>query len=234
MNISYKNEVIWLAPERTATSITKKILEKYDFFAIKRKFNFEPVNLSDVKQSHSNEIPDEFRHFKIICNIRNPYDRVFGCYLNFFLQRAITRKETDVKTRFNNWLKKTFLNHRFEVFLGDYYSDSVNYFNKWTFENINPDFVIKSENLLGDTLKIPFIEKENTEYLTSLEKLCEENSYINKRYHHFNQLYEFENAKLIYHYFKPVFYKFNYSPFSFTEETLTEEQKVSFIHGEIK
>lgn len=231
MNISIENEVIWLAPERTATSITKKIFENYNFSTKRKKNNFEPVNFLDDKQSHENIIFEEYKNFKIITNIRNPYDRVFGCYNKFYLEKPLMKISRDVKEKFNTWIEKTFLNHGYEVFLNKFYSDDLNYLNKWTFEDINPDYIIKTESIYEDLLKLPFINSDSSEDKQFIFDLLKDNPYLNKRYYNFNECYEFQTAKLIYHFYKPVFYKFGYSPFSFTTKNLNEKEKVSFLHG---
>lgn len=86
------------------------------------------------------------------------------------------------------------------------------------------------ENLKEDILKLPFISKEDKE-IQRIEDLLRDNSFINERYHSFQDAFDVKSAKLIYEFFKPCFYKFDYDPFSFTRESLTDQDKISFIHN---
>jgi len=82
MNINRENKIIWWAPERCATKLTAEIFKKLGFEVFdKEKQDF--VSLSEHYHSHDIVFPEEFKDYKLICNIRNPYDRVLSFYLNF-------------------------------------------------------------------------------------------------------------------------------------------------------
>ena len=230
MNVSIENQVVWLAPERTGSSITKKILENYNFFSITKKNKYRLVDFIKYGHSRGDDISEEFSNFKIITNIRNPYDRVFACYQKFYLEKPILKKNTNFREKFNKWVGENFWSQGPYVFLSPRYDDVKNYFQKWTFETLNVDFYIKMENLKDDILNLPFITKTEEEY-NRIEQLLVDNRFINERHYTFQDVYEPKSAKLVYEFFKPCFYKFDYSPFSFTKEVMTDNDRISFIHN---
>lgn len=230
MNFSITNQVVWLAPERTGTSITKKVFEKYDFFSIRKKTGNKEVNFEKGIHSHDDEIPEKFSEFKIITNIRNPYDRVFACYQKLYLEKPILKTSTNFKIKFTEWISETFWYQGPYIFLSPRYDDTKNFLQKWTFDTTDVDFVIKMENLKEDILKLPFIKNTEEEFYR-IENLLSDNQFINERYFTFQDVYDPKSAKLVYEFFKPCFYKFDYSPFSFTKESLSDGDKISFIHN---
>lgn len=233
MNIFLKEKIVWLSPEKCATSITKKIFERYNFFT-KNIFDRSLIPFQDSLQSYSNQIDDEFSDFTKIVNIRNPYDRVFSYFNNYYLFRPLTKKTENPEKLFNDWILNSFCHHGIKVFLSERYNQKHSFFTKWTFnDDTKFDYVIKTENLFHDIINLPFIKKDLDFNTQKIKLLLNDNPYINRRYHHFNQLYNYKSAKLVYHYFKPVFYKFNYDPFSFTTKELSDQEKVNFIHGSL-
>ena len=232
MNVSIENQVVWLAPERTGSSITKKILENYNFFSITKKNKYRLVDFRKKGHSRGDDISEEFSNFKIITNIRNPYDRVFACYQKFYLEKPILKKSTNFREKFNKWVGENFWSQGPYVFLSPRYDDVKNYFQKWTFETLDVDFYIKMENLKDDILNLPFITKTEEEY-NRIEQLLVDNRFINERHYTFQDVYEPKSAKLVYEFFKPCFYKFDYSPFSFTKEIMTDNDRISFIHNSL-
>lgn len=235
MNVSLEHKLVWLAPERCATQITKKIFENYRFFSIDSKSNEKLNNFSQNSHSHSNYIFEKFKNYELIVNLRNPYDFVFSIYLNKYLRKPLLRNSQEISYNFNKWVKRSFINHGYNVFLCPFYNEPNSFLGKWTFNNeIIPNYVVRLENLEEDILKLPFITSEPEKTKEKIRNLISNNGFINKRYVSFDELYEIESAKLIYHYFKAVFHKFGYSPYSFTKEVLSNEEKISFLHGELQ
>jgi hypothetical protein len=230
MNVSLENRVVWFAPERTGSSITKKIFENYNFFSATKKKDYKLIDFRKNAHSHENKLSEEYSDFNIITNIRNPYDRVFACYQKFYIEKPILKNNKDFKKKFSTWVSENFWSIGFHVFLSSRHDDAENYFQKWTFEKQNVDFYIKMENLKEDILKLPFISKDDEE-IQRIEGLLRDNSFINERYHSFQDAFDVKSAKLVYEFFKPCFYKFDYDPFSFTRESLTDQDKISFIHN---
>ncbi len=230
MNVSIENQVIWFAPERTGSSITKKIFEDYNFFAATKKSDYNLVSFKKTTHSHGKHIQEEFSNFKKISNVRNPYDRVFACYQKFYLEKPILKTTPNFKEKFRKWISENFWSHGPYVFLSTRFEETDNYFQNWTFETDDVDFFVRMENLKEDIQKLPFIEKTEDEIMR-IENLIESNPYINERHFTFQDVYDLKSAKLVYEFFKPCFYKFDYSPFSFTRDVLNENDKITFIHG---
>lgn len=94
-----RNKIVWLSPERTGTSITKKIFESYNFFSITKKNDYKLVDLRKTNQSYDNQVLNDYADFLKITNIRNPYDRVFACYQKFYLEKPILKNNTEFKDK---------------------------------------------------------------------------------------------------------------------------------------
>lgn len=232
MNISTEHQMIWLAPESCATQITKKILTNYHFsFAVPSEQDYDP-KFQEKIHFHSNIIDKQYEDFQTILNVRNPYDLVFSFYVNNYLSSPLTKESKNVKEKFNNWVTKVFLNHGYYLFLHPFYKYKNFRFNKWRFDDEKKyNFVLRTETLFEDIIKLPFIKSESENIKNKIKNSIEYNGFLNRRHHSFNELYDFKSAQLVYHFFKPYFYKFEYSPFSFTQEKLSEQQKITFIHG---
>ena len=82
MNFSTKHKVIWWAPERCATKLVADIFSHYNF-EYKNNVNSVAKELTAPYHSHGIFVPEEFNDFKLICSIRNPYDRVLSLFTNF-------------------------------------------------------------------------------------------------------------------------------------------------------
>lgn len=227
MNISLKNEIIWLSPECTGGKFFAKLLENYDFFVYdrKNKLNQRLITLSEF--SWTSNIPEEFKNFKKIMTVRNPYSRVYACYENFYNKNLISRDLGKVKKRFNSFLDKAFIHSDFHVVLDKNLSQD-SYFSKWDLSKFLPDETIRYENAKNDFLNLELIKKNGLKF--------DENKFIEIDTDSFDQidfrtLYEPTNAWKVFQYFKNYFFRLNYDPFSFTKEVLTDTDKVNFIHN---
>ena len=85
MNISHEHKIIWWAPERCGTKATAHIFTKlgFEYFTntngeLKKNLNIDGINY----QSHDIDIPDIYKDYKVICSIRNPYDRMLSIFSN--------------------------------------------------------------------------------------------------------------------------------------------------------
>jgi len=234
MNISHKHKIIWWAPERTATKITREIFLNYDFFVHNSK-NDDELSLKQENVSHLNKIQDQFSEYTLISNVRNPYDRVFSIFLTTFYENIALEKNKhdEIKKAFNNWISNTFESEKLCVKLNKSNSAKnidINYFSKWTFKEKKPDFFIRMENLIEDLEKLDFIKSDSTWDSSKIKEIIENNVFKNNRAIKFDKMYDIHSAKLIYVYFKSVFNLVLYNPFSFTTENLTESEKISFLH----
>ena len=234
MNISHKNRLIWWAPERTGTKITREILSDYDFLVWHPKLKDE-VSLKKRYTSHLNQIPEEYSDYKIISNVRNPYDRIFSVFLFFHYGDVIIEKSIHqkIKDRFNQWVLGAFENKKTSVDLSDFNKTknvNINFLSKWNFENRIPNYFIRMENLSEDLKKLDLIKTNSFWNSEKIEFKIQNNNFITDRPLKFDKIYEIESARRIYFYYKKVFNTVPYDPFSFTQEKLSEREKYSFLH----
>lgn len=236
MNINRELKIIWWAPERCATKITAEIFRKFNFEVYdQNRETYSP--LTEKYHSHEIGLPEKFKDYRIICNVRNPYDKVLSFYLNF----------TSVGKHFVYFKnKKEELKKKIDVFCLELFEYAINqkilvnkenrvpvrdYVSKLNFDYIIPHQFIKMENLTDDLSKIDFIV--NSSYWTSgeIQEMVYNNKFINKRPFEFTSLYNFDAASRVFNYYRKHFYICDYNPFSFTTDTLTNEEKFNFIHN---
>lgn len=79
-NISKKYNYQWIAPERTGSRKVSEVLAYYDF-----KNNNKVLNsFGYYNYNHDIEPNEEGTDYKVICNARNPYGRVYSLFKNFY------------------------------------------------------------------------------------------------------------------------------------------------------
>jgi hypothetical protein len=193
-------------PQQTGEEVTTNFLKKYDF---------ETYNGNDYLDYH------------LICNMRNPYDRILSLYFKKHFNNKLIKKELTptYKKMFNEWIKAAFIPNKLIVSVANlpkFTISGVNQLEKWTFSDKIPNLFVRLENYEDDIRKISFI---NEEFIDLSQISLQE-----QRTFEFNEIYSTESAKKIYHFYKKHFYLCGYDPFSFTKEKLTDEKKISFIH----
>jgi len=208
MNISHKHKLIWLSPEMSGTENVSKILEKHEFLSVEDK----------TEEQLLLEYPD----YKVICGMINPYERVFLLHLKGDLRSIQLKKHhfDALKTEFNDWGRQMLIPNKLTIVVNDTFIETNNttkYLKKWVFDHKIPDFFVKSEDLINDLNKLGFHDDD----------IIIDNE---AKQFNFNQMYDFDFAKRVYHLYKKHFYLCNYNPFSFTEKELTDEEKISFLH----
>jgi len=234
MNVSHEYKVIWWAPERSATKLTAQILKNFNFEYLGTKKSWE--KLCEPYHSHYLEIPQGCEDYKIICNVRNPYDRVMGLYLNFTSvgKNAVMTKDLREKfvTRFDFFVKELFHYAILTKKLVKLEREKPikDYITSMNFENRMPDFFIRTENLVEDLGKIDFINQSKIWKSGDIEYLVNNNKYKINRPFSFNEIYSIESANKVYQFQKKLFFICNYDPFSFTTELLDEKTKKKFLH----
>jgi len=235
MNVNRDLKIVWWAPERCATKITAKIFSKFNFEVYDERFNtFTP--LSDTYHSHKIILPDEFKDYRIICNVRNPYDKVLSFYLNFSSVGKnfvyLKNKKTELKNRIENFTlelfeyainQKVLVNMSREVPVRDYVS-------KLSFNENIPQNFIRMENLVEDIGNLDFISDSKEWKSGELQEIIKENEFINRRPFKFQDLYTMNSAFRVFNYYRKHFYICGYDPFSFTTEKLENEEKIKFLH----
>ena len=208
MNISHEHKLIWLSPEMSGTENVSKTLEKHGFLGFTGKTE--------------DELLSEYLDYKVICGMKNPYERVFLLHLKGDLRSIQVKKQHfDVlKTEFNTWGRQILVPNKLKIMVDETFIETNNtpkYLKKWVFDHKIPDFFVKSEDLFNDLTKLGF----NDDNIIIDDEVKQFN---------FNEMYDFDVAKRVYHLYKKHFYLCDYSPFSFTNKELTDEEKISFLH----
>jgi hypothetical protein len=192
----------------SGTENVSKILEKHGFLSVEDKTE--------------EQLLSEYPNYKVICGMINPYERVFLLHLKGDLRSIQLKKHNfdDLKTEFNDWGRRMLIPNKLTIVVNDTFiktNNTTKYLKKWVFDHKIPDFFVKSEDLINDLNRLGFID---------------EDIIINNdvKQFNFNQMYDFDLAKRVYHLYKKHFYLCDYSPFSFTDKELTDEEKISFLH----
>jgi hypothetical protein len=156
-NISEKYNYQWIAPERTGSRKVSEILAYYDF-----KNNGHVVNyFGYYRYNHIIEQNEEGTNYKVICNARNPYSRVYSLFKNFYVPIKDKSKEGFRKYLTEDLQKGQMM-------------DMVK------IKNLNKpcDYVIRLEHMKDDLMKLPFIldvlTESQIETLTSHGKEIED------------------------------------------------------------
>jgi hypothetical protein len=232
MNVNHEHKIIWWAPERCGTKALANIFSKlgFDFYV-----NLETYrkNVKSDYQSHQIEIPDELSDYKIIFSTRNPYDRVLSLFTNF---TNVGKNVVFFKDNQENFIE------RYEIFLDElftYDKERVNkpilnnYILKYSFEGRTPDKIIRMENMIEDLSKIEFVKNSNLWTSGYIHDYLSNNEYMVRRPYSFNRVYSMVGAKKVYEHHIKHFILCGYNPFSFTVETLTNQEKMEFLHSNL-
>lgn len=241
MNISHKHKIIWWAPERCGTKATAHVFNQFDFtyYETSDENTLSLNKDGTLYQSHNIEYPEKYSDYKVICSIRNPYDRVLSIFLNF---TSVGKYSVYTKSGHNNFVKK------YEQFIKELFDykllrNKVNrqpeegkvilkdYLSKYDFTQRIPDKIIRMEHLVEDIGDLDFIRNSDIWESGEIREYLNNNVHHNIRPCQFNTIYTKESAKMVYDYYKKHFLYFGYDPFSFTKEELTNEEKMHFLHG---
>lgn len=232
MNVNHEHKVIWWAPERCGTKATAHIFKELGFEFYFNLENYENRILGKY-QTHSIEIPKELSDYKIILSTRNPYDRIFSLFVNF---TNVGKNILYTKSNFDKIVKK------YEVFLTELFSPANkllgkpvlnNYVFKYSFNERVPDMIIRMENIIEDLSKIDFVKNSSIWKSGYVSDYLRDNEHIVKRSYKFDDIYTKSGAKLVFENQLKHFILGGYNPFSFTKETLSNEDKMRFIHDKL-
>lgn len=147
VNISETNRAFIWTPEKTASNLASMVFDKFDFHAF-NVIKKEKVS-NGVKHFHSNCFFEGHENYQFILTCRNPYDRFLSMY---------------------GYGKLTY--ERFKSNLESYLAEKMPHVQLMKNLTIRkPDFIIRTENMLEDYLKIPFIKDSKFYKSGDLEKL---------------------------------------------------------------
>lgn len=182
-NVSEKYKYIWWAPERTGSRKVSPILNYFGFTHQDK----ELFNGTMPYYTHHCLTNDQYKDYKLICNTRNPYSRVYSLFKNFYHQS--TDKGID---SFRNYLKfKLPKGELLELVLRP---KLIRY----------PDYVIRLEYMKEDLSKLPFIYDVLTD--KQLDYLTEHGKGIDA----WEEFYDQEMKDIVYNLLKDHFDFFGY------------------------
>lgn len=183
------NSFVWL-PVKTATNTLSWILPHFDFdkyFAVEDKL--VPVEDQISHFGHQLNFPPNHESFTFICSIRNPYDSIFS----FF--KMTTGKKPDFFT-------KEFFSKYFENELS--MDSSKFYLHKKMFNERRPDYVIRTESIYQDLIKIPYIRDSKLNTCGILEEMCEKKMNKTFDFNH-REFYTIDQIKKINELYNTIF-----------------------------
>ena len=182
-NVSEKYKYIWWAPERTGSRKVAPIL-RYFGFIHNNKLIFNDISFS---YTHNCLSTAQYGDYKLICNTRNPYSRVYSLFKNYYHKSMDKNIDS-----FRNYLK-------FELTKKDLLEivlrpKLVRY----------PDYVIRLEYMREDLSKLPFIYDVLTD--KQLDYLTEHGKEIDS----WEEFYDQEMKDIVYNLLKDHFDFFGY------------------------
>jgi hypothetical protein len=182
-NISEKYKFIWLAPERTGSRKVAEILSYYGF----TNGGSTLFRVGEYNFSHYSKELDKYEGYKLICNTRNPYSRVYSLFKNFHSLSPDKSKES---------FKKYLIN--------DLSRGQTNRMLNNPPHDIKPDYLVRVEYMTEDLLKLPFIFDVLTEKQVRLF------SYHEKPIEDWEVFYDDESKNIVYNLLKYQFDLFGY------------------------
>lgn len=175
-NISEKHKAFTWTPPSTASRLSSKVFDNFDFWSYVHSPNTEVDGLLFKKSyvhNHLIGLPKNHEDYKIILTCRNPYTRALAGTNNVTTEYFVRSLEDLFQSRYHN-----------------------NFINLLKLRK--PDYFIRVENLLEDYKKIPFIYESDFYKSGELEKLINNNPYKTPAY--FNRpIIDKKAADLIYY-----------------------------------
>lgn len=149
VNISDKHRVFFWTPNKTASTLATEIFGNFDFYAYDTQ---KKEKVADkVMHFHTNCFFDGHENYDFILTCRNPYDR--------FLSASGYSKLPYDKVKFE--LEKFFSERKGHVRM------------IMNLQIRKPDYIIKTETILEDYLKIPFIKNSELYRSGKLKQLID-------------------------------------------------------------
>jgi hypothetical protein len=167
--ISEKHKTfVWLPP-KCATNLISWVLAYFEFSSVAMDTETNQIHKIMPNQTthfgHNTIFPPNHEELSFICAIRNPYHRVLSMYQSHAKDPSVENFEKFIDERV---IKNTNLPiFKFSSF----------------FEDRTPNYLIRTENLYEDIIKIPFIKDSDLNSSGVLKNFCDKK--INKSY---NQL----------------------------------------------
>lgn len=162
------NSFIWLPP-KCATNLLSWVFTYFEFSSMvldKETNKILSVALNQITHlGHNTSFPPNYSDLSFICATRNPYERV----LSFYQFSGLHNQKS-----LNGF--KNFIHERLTKDLFFSYTD--------LFKVKKPDYIIRTENLYEDLIKIPFIKDSDLYSSGVLKNFCDMK--INKSFYQLN------------------------------------------------
>jgi hypothetical protein len=162
---------VWLPP-KCATNFISWVLAYFEFSSIQIDTETNKIHTIRLNQyghfGHSTFLPPNHEELSFICAVRNPYHRVLSMFQSQF----------DGQLTVENFEK--FINERLT------FNSRGPIFNKFSeiLQGRRPNYLIRTENLYEDILKIPFIRDSDLNSSGILKNFCDKK--INQSYDQLN------------------------------------------------
>ena len=169
--ISEKHKAfVWLPP-KCATNFISWVLAYFEFSSIQIDTETNKIHTIRLNQyghfGHSTFLPPNHEELSFICAVRNPYHRVLSMFQSQFDgQLTVENFEKFIDERLT-------YNSRGPIFK---FSEMLH--------DRSPDYLIRTENLYEDILKIPFIRDSDLNSSGILKNFCDKK--INQSYDQLN------------------------------------------------
>lgn len=219
MNIHQEKKIIFMCHPQTGEKDVAGYFGKIGFIN-------DVTNVSLTRRLLSTKFlfPWDFEDHKLIVTIDNPYRRIVNQYKSFSHINWSLKKHTkgELYERFNIKFNEIFSDDLFLVNKLNKESESVyNFLLPYDFTTKLPDYIITTENLVDDILKIDILDHEPFDF-----HLVDQIDVSDK----YKDVFSYENARVIYKVHRHIFDMMGYDPFSFTTKDLTREERIKFIH----
>ena len=169
--ISEKHKAfVWLPP-KCATNFISWVLAYFEFSSVEVDTETNRIHRIRLNKSthfgHCTFLPPNHEELSFICAVRNPYHRVLSMFQSQFDgQLTVENFENFIDERITH-------NHRGPIFK---FSEMLH--------DRSPDYLIRTENLYEDILKIPFIRDSDLNTSGILKNFCDKK--INQSYNQLN------------------------------------------------
>jgi len=186
-NVSEKYKCLWYAPERTGSRGVASIL---CFYGFKFKGMMTPINspneiINNIyfrNYTHLYHQDEKYNDYKVICNTRNPYSRVFSLYKNFankgtFKDYVYNITNNDIGVMNNDYKVPQNGQAYKEPKVRILQEQIINIVKNPQLQK-PPDYILRIEHLGEDIKKIPFIydilTEKQLDYMTVPAKEIDE------------------------------------------------------------
>ena len=213
MNVSETVQHIWWATPRCGSRALSEVLQYYDFFNYNISNTLTPESdIRNVAHNHGYDVPEKYKDYKIIMQIRNPYSRA----VSFWHLYNFKRKDNDELV-----VERDFEEYVINSSIMDSYEEPA--------ATYKPCLFIRYENFAEDVKKIPFLDLNDPKVKFSYDNTIIKNKYkyegvddprgdirrdnIDDRFADWRSYYRFNQrlADIVYEKFKGQFEPFGYS-----------------------